>query len=125
MWVFAKYWLLQITGFAVVAALLYAAWRYLEFPAWAALGVLALWVAKDAVLFPFLRAAYGPHERGGVHDLTGARGVAVDRLAPDGYVRVGAELWRAELRGGVAVDAGQAVRVRAVRGLTLEIEPDE
>ena len=35
----------------------------------------------------------------------------------------GSELWRAELvAGSDAVESGDAVRVRAVRGLTLEVE---
>jgi membrane protein implicated in regulation of membrane protease activity len=38
-------------------------------------------------------------------------------------VRIGAELWRAELApGSPAVESGALVRVREVRGLTLVVE---
>ena len=57
------------------------------------------------------RAARGPHGR------------ARERLDPSGYVRIGAELWRAELAPGcAAIEAGARVRVREVRGLTLIVE---
>jgi len=39
-------------------------------------------------------------------------------MAGDGWARVNGELWRA--RGGIA---GEQVRVRAVDGLTLDVEP--
>ena len=40
------------------------------------------------------------------------------RMTDDDWVRVNGELWRA--RGG---SAGDEVRVRAVDGLTLDVEP--
>jgi membrane protein implicated in regulation of membrane protease activity len=57
--------------------------------------------------------------------LIGARAIAQQELAPEGYVRVGAELWRARLRdpGGRAA-AGTALRVCAVRQLQLQVEPE-
>jgi membrane protein implicated in regulation of membrane protease activity len=54
----------------------------------------------------------------------GQRVLAEEGLAPDGYVRIGAELWRAELAGGSAA-RGAVLRVVAVRGLTLVVEPEE
>ena len=57
--------------------------------------------------------------------MLGALGVAQEDLAPEqtGYVRVGAELWRAQLCGGECVAKGAAVRVTEVRDLTLQVEP--
>jgi membrane protein implicated in regulation of membrane protease activity len=40
-----------------------------------------------------------------------------------GYVRIGGELWRAEAASGF-VPRGAPVRVVAVRGLTLVVEPE-
>ena len=57
----------------------------------------------------------------GVDALVGKTGVAVGQLWPDGQVKVGGELWRARCAGGC--DAGTKVVVRAVRGLTLEVDP--
>ncbi len=56
--------------------------------------------------------------------MVGALGTARERLDPAGYVRVGAELWRAEVsREHAPVESGAVVRVRAVRNLTLYVEP--
>jgi membrane-bound serine protease (ClpP class) len=55
--------------------------------------------------------------------MIGARGIAQERLAPSGYVLVGRELWRAEMmEPGSAVEKGEAVRVREIKGLTLMVE---
>jgi membrane protein implicated in regulation of membrane protease activity len=57
----------------------------------------------------------------GADTLVGATGVAIGELLPDGQVRVNGEIWRARCNAGC--DAGAAVVVRAVHGLTLEVEP--
>ena len=45
---------------------------------------------------------------------------------PSGYVRISAELWRAELEPGASpVEPGNRIRVIAVRGLTLLVPADE
>jgi membrane protein implicated in regulation of membrane protease activity len=43
-------------------------------------------------------------------------------LRPDGQVRIDGEIWRARCERGC--DAGATVVVRAVDGLTLEVEPE-
>ena len=57
----------------------------------------------------------------GVESMIGATGVALDELLPEGQVRVNGEIWRAHCRAGC--DAGTQIVVRAVNGLTLEVEP--
>ena len=57
----------------------------------------------------------------GTNTLVGATGVAIGELLPEGQVRVNGEIWQA--RCGAGCDAGAAVVVRAVDGLTLEVEP--
>ncbi len=57
----------------------------------------------------------------GVDVLVGKTGVAIGQLWPDGQVKVGGELWQARCAGGC--DAGTKVVVRAVRGLTLDVDP--
>lgn len=122
--VFGKYWVFQTPGIVLAALVLYALWYFGVLSAgWASL-LFAFWLLKELLLFPVLRIAYTPHRKGGTHDLVGAVGVAADRLAPAGYVRVGSELWKAEVRGE-PVDAGSRVRVRAVLGLTLLCAPAE
>ena len=57
----------------------------------------------------------------GTSALVGLTGVALDQLAPEGQVRINGEIWRARCEDGC--DAGVAVVVRAVDGLTLEVAP--
>ena len=59
----------------------------------------------------------------GVEELVGHVAVAVEDIARDGrgQVRIRGELWQA--RAVASVERGQAVRVRALDGLTLSVEP--
>lgn len=54
----------------------------------------------------------------------GARGVAKTDLGPSGVVLVVGEQWTARSRGGVAIAAGQAIRVVGQDGLTLIVEAE-
>jgi len=44
-------------------------------------------------------------------------------LAPQGHVQVNGELWRARTTGAEPVEAGEEVRILALEGLTLVVEP--
>jgi membrane-bound serine protease (ClpP class) len=57
----------------------------------------------------------------GQRSLIGRRAEAVERLAPSGYVRIDGELWRAVAEA--PVDAGAAVDITGVDGLTLRVRP--
>ncbi|MGH3136278.1 MAG: NfeD family protein [Gaiellaceae bacterium] len=57
----------------------------------------------------------------GVDSLVGKKGVAVDSLWPDGQVKVNGEIWKGRCAGGC--DAGTAIVVRAIDGLTLDVDP--
>jgi membrane-bound serine protease (ClpP class) len=59
----------------------------------------------------------------GREDMIGAEAVALDDFSGTGLVRVHGELWNAH--AGAPVNQGQILRVRAMHGLTLEVEPDE
>ncbi len=58
----------------------------------------------------------------GKQRMVGMVGEAIEDLDPEGQVKVGGEIWRA--RAARPVAAGTRVRVRAVRGLALEVEPE-
>ncbi len=60
--------------------------------------------------------------RTGPETMIGGLATVVDACAPVGHVRVGGELWRAHASG--AVEPGETVRIAAIDGLTLEVEPD-
>jgi membrane-bound serine protease (ClpP class) len=57
----------------------------------------------------------------GPEALVGAVGIAQQTIAPQGQILVHGELWQAQSATPVA--AGDQVRVRAVQGLTLLVEP--
>jgi membrane-bound serine protease (ClpP class) len=57
--------------------------------------------------------------------LIGAEGVAVGAVDPDGVVRVGEGQWRARTNRATPIKAGEPLRVAAIDGVTLEVEPLE
>lgn len=57
----------------------------------------------------------------GVEGLIGERAQVIEALDPAGRVRLRGEIWNA--RGAAEVERGEPVRVAAVDGLTLVVEP--
>jgi len=121
LWV--RYLLYQIPGFAALVVILVVLSRTMGLGFWPALIIVAAWVIKDTLLYPFVRDAYRP---GGVNPserLVGRVGVVEERLGPEGFVRIGSELWRAEVESSDHVlEPGARVRVVAVSGLTVRVE---
>jgi membrane-bound ClpP family serine protease len=121
-----RYGLLQLPALTLVVVVLVFIQRWVHLPAWLFWGIIVVWIAKDAVLFRFVWRAYEPTQSGIASELIGAVGVARERLAPTGYIRVSGGMWRAEVaHGGLPIEAGQTVRVEARRGLTLFVVPDD
>jgi len=58
----------------------------------------------------------------GAAGMVGVRGVAVERLAPDGRVDIAGVLWNAR-SGATVVEVGGEIEVVAVDGLTLDVRP--
>lgn len=116
-----RYLLWQVPGWTLVG--LVAAWAsaLTGLPPWAAAVGVLLFVAKDLLLYPVMKQTFRPSEHG---RLVGARGHAVEPLAPAGYVRVNGELWRAEHRSPTPIAAGARVVVRDARGLTLIVDEE-
>lgn len=117
-----RYLLFQLPGWFVAAGVLALAVDLFGVAGWLALAAFALFVAKDAVLFPFVRRAY---ERN--HDPphpVGETGVAEDEIdGGEGWVRVGRELWRAKRApGAAAIPRGAHVRVVALHGHRVAVE---
>ena len=123
--VLAKYWAIQLPSAMLAVAILLLAGNHLEWPQWIVWTLAAAWVAKDAILYPFVWRAYEPSDPAALpYPIEGARGIAIDRIDPSGLVRVWGELWRAELsRGARGIEEGEAVQVNARHGLTLLVEP--
>jgi membrane protein implicated in regulation of membrane protease activity len=121
---FAKFLMLEAPGWVLAAVVLSFLARRGDVSSTTAAVLLAIFVVKDFVFYPLVRLAYEEGSPSATASLVGALGTAQKRLDPEGYVRVGAELWRAVVpRERAPVEVGAAVRVLAVRGLTLHVEP--
>jgi membrane-bound serine protease (ClpP class) len=57
--------------------------------------------------------------------IVGEEGRAEVDVAPDGVVVIQGARWRARTNRATPIDAGDPVRVVAVEGLVLEVEPEE
>jgi membrane-bound serine protease (ClpP class) len=57
--------------------------------------------------------------------MIGAEGVAVDGVDPEGIVEVGDAQWRARTNRATPIPAGEPLKVVAIDGVTLEVEPLE
>jgi membrane protein implicated in regulation of membrane protease activity len=120
-----KYVLLQLPELVALIILLKLLQRWFPIPEWLFWISIAVWVLKDAILFPFVWRAY---DSGRPEDdrITGARGIAKERLAPSGYVFVRGELWKAVLMKGIPpIEEGEGVLVHGKKGLTLVVKPDK
>lgn len=117
--VLARYWLVQLPGVALLGLVLYVLDRLFSIPTSIIAVVLAIWVAKDAALYPLLWRSYDAGYPS-AHSMDGAHGVAAARIDPTGHARVRGELWRAELASGAEpIDAGEPLTVEATRDFTL------
>jgi membrane protein implicated in regulation of membrane protease activity len=108
-------WLLL--GLAIVAAV-----RWFDMPAWPGVILLAVWIAKDLLLYPSARRYYEsepPQQR-----MIGERGEALCRLDPAGFARVHGEIWQVRVADDtIAIPAGAPIRVREVQGMRLLVDP--
>lgn len=122
-----KYTSLQFPSWLLLVLLLLLVDRWIDISPWTMAAVIALWIGKDIVMFPFVWRAYDPNpSRTAVYGMIGEKAIVKERLSPTGYVQVRGELWRAELPpGATAVEKGQTVRVLEVKGLTLLVQPEK
>lgn len=57
--------------------------------------------------------------------MVGELGTAVEDVSPDGVVQIRDALWKARTNRATPVESGSEVRVVAIDGLVLEVEPEE
>lgn len=118
-----RYLAFQVPSWIVAALLVVAARHWPGVPYWAGGAVLAAWIAKDLLLYPLVKDGYAKPSGRAADRIVGISGTAVDRLDPDGRVRLGAELWRGEIApGALPVEPGERVRVVGVDGLCVIVE---
>lgn len=88
---------------------------------WNVVAALAALAIGGAEVLYFYRRMRGEKVVTGVENLVGATGQVTTALAPSGQIRVLGETW--EARAASAVPVGDTVRVVAVHGLKLDVEP--
>jgi len=120
-----RYALLQVPEAALLILILCVidGW-VVDLPSWVFWSAIGIWVAKDVAIYPLVWRSYNPAQSDNVMPLCGAKGIAKERLAPSGYIRVRGALWKARLMtDSPPVDEGDAVRVSERQGMTLLVEP--
>jgi len=119
-----KYALLQIPELALLFVFLLLLRDWVELSSLVFWTVLALWLLKDALLYPVYRRALATPVP--TDAVIGARGIALEPISPTGYIRVRGEYWKARLREGTPpVGEGQRVRIEKMEGLTLDVVGEE
>ena len=81
----------------------------------------AAWELGESVLW--IRWSQRRRAEVGAESLIGMTVPVVAPLAPVGHVKVKGELWRARTTGAETVEESREVRVLALEGLTLVVEP--
>lgn len=121
--VYLRYALFQLPGLGLIIILLWWLTNKFHLPLIYSAAVFSLWLIKDIVMFPFLWRSYDNNSQNVLESMIGKHGTAVDDLDQCGYVRIGGEMWRAEvLPGKVPVKKGDRVIVTGVDGLMITVE---
>lgn len=119
-----RYVLYQIPGCLLAIATAVVLHYRVNLPVWWGIALVASWVIKDAVLYPFLRNSYDSDSPDAIDQLIGLDGVAIEPLAPQGYIRVRGELWLAEpYSAGITIGRNRPVTVDSVQGTVLLVRP--
>jgi membrane protein implicated in regulation of membrane protease activity len=115
-----RYLFFQIPGWAIGIAIALGLVHWNVIPSWvAALGLFGL-ALKDLAFYPLLRSAYETRVKSGSAALVGKKGIAQDDLAPEGYIRINLELWRAVSDSdGAMIASGTEVEVVGAEGMKL------
>jgi len=117
-----RYSLIQIPGWIILAGLLWWAVRFDWIAFTTAAGIMALWLLKDAALYPLCRPAFEHGPATGSQALIGQEATVIRPLDPQGQVRLNGELWSARSGDDAPINCGEVVRVRDTEGLVLIVQ---
>lgn len=94
----------------------------INIPVWLLIGVMVAWAIYSCVTSSLVGRVIGRAAAVGTETLIGASGNTTTPLSPDGYVRVGTELWQAHSVSG-DMEIGAKVVVVGINRLTLFVRP--
>lgn len=115
--------LVEEAGLAPIVLLLLPQFG-INIPVWLLILFIVLWAAYSYITFRLGKKVIGRAPLVGAEALIGARGVTTTPLSPEGYVRLGTELWRAHSLAG-DISEKTEVMVREMKGLTLFVLSEE
>ena len=120
-----KYSLFQIPGVILIIIGLALFDYWIDLPGWIWALTLGVWVAKDALMFPFLWRSFDDRYQAHTYLPLNQTATVVERIDPVGRVRFRNELWGAELAEGVEpIELDITVRVVEAKGLLLVVAPE-
>jgi membrane-bound ClpP family serine protease len=123
---FVRYLLFQLPGWILLGLFLLILTDKTAVPIWATASFFALWIAKDLAVYPIVRHAYEKNSGTGAERMIGKKGVTQHCLAPEGYVKIDAELWKAQTGfSDQPIPQQRPVRVIGARGLTLIVQEEK
>jgi membrane-bound serine protease (ClpP class) len=88
---------------------------------WAAIALFGAAVIEVGEVYLWIRFLRRYRVQTGAEGLIGERAEVIERCAPDGRVTLRGEIWNA--RSARPAEPGEPVRIVAVEGLTLLVEP--
>ena len=94
----------------------------INIPLWGLIILMVVWGICSYVFYIKGKRALLREPVTSPEDLIGSRGNAIEPLAPQGYIRINSELWKAKSMG-TDVSAGEEIVVERVNGLTLIVSP--
>lgn len=87
-------------------------------------GVAGLVVAMVSGMPAMIRSRFGTPTIGR-EAMIGTEGVVIESVTPDGVVEIDGATWRARTNRATPLEVGERMKVAAIDGLTLEVEPIE
>lgn len=116
------YVLLELGELVGLIILIVVLAQFIAIPLWLAVAIPAGKLLKFILVYPSVRRAARQPPAVGLESLIGEHGSVVDPLAPEGYVKIRGELWRARSDGS-PIPIGTEVEVWGTDGIKLLVRP--
>ena len=121
---FVRYLSFQIPEWLILALFLWLLARKTPVNFWLAAGFFVFWVVKDLAIYPLVRDAFEKNAKTGTEQLIGRKGVTHETLAPEGYIKIRGELWKARAEDQ-PIPRDTIVNVTAATGMTLTVRAED
>jgi len=118
-----RYIFLQLPVLTLLGVIYLISRQYDSIPSQVILIIIAVWLVKDIVFYPFVWKVYKPHHIKESESMIGLKGIALTNIDPTGTVEVRGEIWQAKkVKKGRPIIKNNTVRVLRIQDLTLIVE---